>query len=316
MIIIKRFCVMAFVITVCLFLLLRYSGISQIKYIRTQIVATAMTTQSHQSIAFVVASMDEIDIIIASAITESDIKSTIDGVMVLDSYHCTKGFDFLEEGIYIREISKYGFDGKLMLVLDPSRIFIGTAQDLGWRGSTVREMAEVNGAIAGINGGFFSGPMPTGFVISDNRRVFPCYNYTYITTIVGFTNCNILVIGAYTEKEALSVDIRDSLSTFPITIVNGEPQITEGDGGWGIAPRTAIAQRKDGAVLFLVIEGRRMLSLGATLRQAQDILMENNAYNAIFLDGGSSSVMFYRGSYLTTPSLGFERDIPTAFLVR
>ena len=33
--------------------------------------------------------------------------------------------------------------------------------------------------------------------------------------------------------------------------------ITHGDGGWGVGPRTAIGQRKDGTVLFLVIDGRQ-----------------------------------------------------------
>ena len=41
--------------------------------------------------------------------------------------------------------------------------------------------------------------------------------------------------------------------------------ITNGDGGWGVGPRTAIGQRKDGTVLLLVIDGRQPgYSVGAT----------------------------------------------------
>ena len=56
-----------------------------------------------------------------------------------------------------------------------------------------------------------------------------------------------------------------------------EKTITKGDGGWGIAPRTCIAQRKDGAIILLVIDGRELRSLGATLREAQDVLYDYGA---------------------------------------
>ena len=36
-------------------------------------------------------------------------------------------------------------------------------------------------------------------------------------------------------------------------IVNGKVAKIHGDGGWGTAPRTVIAQRRDGIVLFLII---------------------------------------------------------------
>ena len=57
-------------------------------------------------------------------------------------------------------------------------------------------------------------------------------------------------------------------------IVNGKKTINNGDGGMGIAPRTAIAQRKDGAIILLVIDGRQVNSLGATLREVQDVLYD------------------------------------------
>ena len=63
--------------------------------------------------------------------------------------------------------------------------------------------------------------------------------------------------------------------------------ITNGDGGWGVGPRTAIGQRKDGTVLLLVIDGRQPgYSVGATLRDLQNILYEEGAVIAANLDGG------------------------------
>ena len=95
-------------------------------------------------------------------------------------------------------------------------------------------------------------------------------------------------------------------------------QITRGDGGWGVGPRTAIGQRKDGTVLFLVIDGRQPgYSVGATLRDIQNIMYEEGAVIAANLDGGSSSTLYYNGKVINKPAdlLG-ERMIPTAFVVK
>jgi exopolysaccharide biosynthesis protein len=241
--------------------------------------------------------------------------SNTEFIEIMENAQCTEGFSFLEQGIYFRDVSDIAFQGQLMLILDPARIIVGTANSPGRQPSNVQSMVASYDAIAGINGGWYSGFSPVGFVIAGGQRVYPPTPHYDSNTIVGFTNDNILIMGQFTEAEALEAGIRDSLHTYPILIINGEPQITSGDGGWGIAPRTAIAQRQDGAVLFLTIDGRQFYSFGATQRQVQDILLENNAYNAIALDGGSSSAMYYRGEYLNNPSLGREGSVPTSFLV-
>ena len=110
----------------------------------------------------------------------------------------------------------------------------------------------------------------------------------------------------------------EGVSFGPPLIMNGKKLITEGDGGWGVAPRTAIGQRKDGAILFLVIDGRQPgYSLGATLLDVQNILYEQGAYIAANLDGGSSTTLYFNGKVVNKPAdmLG-ERMIPTAFVVK
>ena len=110
--------------------------------------------------------------------------------------------------------------------------------------------------------------------------------------------------------------VSEAVSFGPAMIVNGFKTINHGNGGWGIAPRTCIAQRKDGAILFLVIDGRQIRSLGATLREAQDVLYDHGAYNAANLDGGSSSTLFYDDEVINNPcdSLG-ERSVPSIIYV-
>jgi len=289
-------------------------------FVRTQLVATAMTTSSHQRIANIVATQSEIEAIMSNALGEFIpsgyvTHSNIEAINISETSLCTEGFTLLECGIYFRTVSGLALHGQLMLILDPSRVIVATADIPGSQPANVKSMVASYNAIAGINGGWYDGFSPVGLVITNGRRAYPPTPHYGSNTIVGFTHDNILTIGQFTETEALQAGIRDSLHTYPILIINGEPQITTGDGGWGIAPRTAIAQRQDGAVLLLTIDGRQLNSIGATQRQVQDILLENNAHNAIALDGGSSSAMYYRGTYLNRPSLGFERSIPTAFLV-
>jgi len=306
----------------CAFFLLRYASIPPFAQARTQIAATAITTASNQHLANIVAPPAEIEAIIANVqrefvpteyATHSDTEAIATGE---ETSHCTAGFTMLEQGVYFREVSGAALRGQVMLITDPSRIIVATACRPGRQPSNVKSMVNAHaGAIGGINGGWYSGFSPVGFVIANGQRVYPLETVEGSYTIAGFTQDNVLVVGNFSEEEALAAGIRDSLHTYPVLVLDGEPQITTGDGGWGIAPRTAIGQRLDGAVLLLTIDGRQWNSVGATQRQVQDIFVELGAHNAIGLDGGSSSAMYFRGDYLNRPSLGYERSVPTAFLV-
>ncbi len=139
-----------------------------------------------------------------------------------------------------------------------------------------------------------------------------------VNEFVGLTDDGNLIAGNYSKGELISMDVKEGISFGPALIVNGERMITSGDGGWGVGPRTAIGQKKDGTVLFLVIDGRQpSYSIGATLRDVQNILYEEGAYIAANLDGGSSSTLYMNGNVVNKPAdlLG-ERMIPTAFIVK
>ena len=84
----------------------------------------------------------------------------------------------------------------------------------------------------------------------------------------------------------------------------------------GLNPRTAIGQRSDGAILMMVVDGRRATSLGASFKDEAEKMLDFGAVNATNLDGGSSSLMGMNGEYLNNKAtvIGI-RDIPTAYLV-
>lgn len=229
------------------------------------------------------------------------------------------------EAIEIIDLVGSTYKGKVMIIKDPSKVFVGTKGEYdGTEGKTGADIAGLYGAKAAINGGGFSdvggqgnGGMPEGFVISKGVLEYGSQNSEYIT--LGFTNENKFVVGVMTANEAINLNMRDAVCVSgvyaPPLIVNGQAQEVQGLGG-GLNPRTAIGQREDGAVILVVIDGRQANSLGASFADMLEIMEEYGAVNAGSLDGGNSSQMSYMGELLNSPSrLGGAREIPTAFVV-
>jgi exopolysaccharide biosynthesis protein len=81
-------------------------------------------------------------------------------------------------------------------------------------------------------------------------------------------------------------------------------------------PRTAIGQCADGAILMLVIDGRQVASMGAKYQDLVEIMERYGAVNAVNLDGGSSSMLWFQDHYVNNSSsvIGV-RDMPTSFVV-
>ncbi|MDT2238769.1 phosphodiester glycosidase family protein [Paenibacillus larvae] len=184
-------------------------------------------------------------------------------------------------------------------------------------------MVERTGAVAGVNGGGFIDPdglgngfAPIGAILSGGKVLYNDQKEDIPQHIVGFTDKGTLVIGKYSIDQLRAMKVSEAVSFYPRVIANGKPLITKGDGGWGRAPRTALGQRADGTVIFVVIDGRQAHSVGATLREVQDLLLEQGCINAGFLDGGASSEMVKDRKLLTQPSSRYgERRLPSGFLI-
>ena len=229
-----------------------------------------------------------------------------------------------EDGIEIYEVKGGTYMGFMMVVKDPSRVTCGVCRDKfnSQKGLQLKDIAKRYDAVAAINGGGFeddggvgNGGTPIGLVISDGEVKHTGRHSEYNTT-VGFNQDNVLMIGKPSESDAQQLGIRDAITFGPALIVNGEPASVKGASS-GLNPRTAIGQRSDGAVLMLVIDGRQASSLGATYSDMIGILLDYGAVNAINMDGGSSSLMYYKGEYLNNGvSLTGSRNMPTAFIVR
>ena len=225
------------------------------------------------------------------------------------------------DGIIIDEVKGEGFSGYMMIVLDPSRVIMGSVPaSYNARGYTVEEMVKQFDAVAGINAGGFYDPNGEGNgSIPDSLTVFEGeVYYAHLGTrqgFVGLDSNHVLHVGKPTVDDVKAWDIRYGASFGPVLIANGEVALPENNVG-GLNPRTAIGQRSDGAILMLVIDGRQVISIGATLRDLVDIFLEYGAVNACNLDGGSSSMMWFKDGYVNnSASVIGIRPVPTSFVV-
>lgn len=274
--------------------------------------------------------------------TEEDVNPDLIEIPTVDENNGNQEFDI--DGIELVEISGRSFFAKLLIINDPSRVKLSTIYP--WSdfnkskyGETLEQLVQRGDYAAGINGGeYYSegnwGGIPKGLVVCDGVIQ---YNAPQAGDVmVGFTQNNILMIADIGNMSAEQAEqfvadnqIRDAVSFkdiddgdnnhFTKLIINGTSREISGSGS-GANPRTVIGQRADGAVLMLVTDGRGAAGhLGATAQDLISIMQEYGAVNAANLDGGSSSAMYYNGTYeMTSVTLYYSTSswrLPTAFVV-
>ncbi len=219
--------------------------------------------------------------------------------------------------LLIVEVSGEGYKGKLAIIKDSSQVFL-SHNTLSGRGQSVTEQCKANNAVLGINASGFQddngngmGDIPVGLVKSEESVINPAINGQY--QIVGYDKNDNLRMGYGLNVE----ELRDAAQFYPIIVLNGE-NCTDGSYGMGIQPRTAIGQTSDKTTLMLIIDGRQAHSLGTTVSECANILLRYGCWNAMNMDGGSSSSMTYMGEMITKTSSPQKtgRYLPDAWLVR
>lgn len=217
-------------------------------------------------------------------------------------------------------IKEKNYEGYLAMVYDASKIHTLVTSRLNVSGQYVTTMAENSKSVLAINGGGFedlnhnsTGGSPLGLTIAKGK-VVTSKSYSGAGGVIGFDEDNKLVLGRWTAAQAKEKKIRDAVTCGPFLIMNGETSKVVGNGGWGEAPRTAIGQRRDGIVLMLVVDGRRVGMPGADMDDLIMIMQRYGAYNASALDGGTSSVMVENYKVINDPidSTGAHKTRPIA----
>ena len=216
------------------------------------------------------------------------------------------------DGIRIESVEGDTYNAKVMIVRDPSWVYMGISTHNGFStsipGKRLNVAIEDEGAIAAVNGGAFNddstsrsyvGALPAGLVYSEGECVWTSGKPMETSGFAGFTKDNILVVHKdnISQAQAEELNIRDGCCFGPVLIMNGEINMEAYNKISGLNPRTAIGQRADGAVIFVCLDGRQASSMGGEYKDVIDIMVEYGAINACNMDGGSSTVMMYRDTY-------------------
>lgn len=223
-----------------------------------------------------------------------------------------------EDGLLVARIVGKRWSGYIAVIDDPMRIQVSVCPVFSpdVRGYSVAEHAEKTGAVLAINGGGFEDPggagngaMPTGNVMANGEMLWNSYGST-----VGMDGSGQLHVGEFYGSQCVEMGLQWAVSYGPTLVENGE--ICPGLDALYLEPRTAVGQRADGSVIFVVLQGRQPAVLGVSRQQLAEIMVEYGAVNAGNLDGGASSDMYFNGEYVNVCNTsGGPRGIPTAVVV-
>ena len=329
---IAKFTMFALFIDVCVIAALIV--INNVEF-KTFWIPTAMTTMSHKYLAYTFYDEDTVHKVMSENYIEQNTEQVnLDDIVIGDTSEKKHYSSKYEKDLFTRmegndvykiiRIEEQKYKGYLTVIYDPADVTLAVSSKLGRAGQSVNQLVKNNGGLVGINGGGFedldgwgNGSIPYGAIIKNGQLVW--YHSGGSGGLIGFTKDHKMWLTSDPPDVAIQNGMMEAVEFGPNLIVNGKTAKIHGDGGWGRAPRSVIAQRKDGVVLFLIIEGRLPgYSTGATMNDVIEILLRYKAYNAANLDGGASSTMSVEGKLWNRPSAGAEyggRTVSNAWIV-
>lgn len=203
--------------------------------------------------------------------------------------------------ITVTDIVGDGFTGKLLTVQDPARVNIAYAIDN--TELTAHQFTKSLAATAGINGGTL--------VLQEG---LPLTKETVIPSVIAFDKDDRLVVGRFTMADAEKHGIYDAISAGPALVVDGVAAEFIGEGS-GLAPRAAVGQRADGAILMLVLDGYQPNSLGATYLDCAELMVKYGAINAACTD--NAAMLVYNDKIISARTLlPVDLASPSALVVQ
>lgn len=298
-------------------------------------VTSSMTTMTHKYLARTLYSEEEIQRTLNKNTVEMIDQNTDVSAIVFSDNKDTGVY----ESVYEEQILKHDEGNDLYkkftikvnnstahvtVIYDPSRIHYATSSKINNGGQKLVDLAKENEAIIAMNASAFSKKgrklTPLGVVIKEGKILYEGA-LARDWGIVGFTKEHVLMLTTKSAKEAVADGMWDAMTFGPLLYVNGQAAKINGNGGYGYAPRTVIAQRKDGIVLFIVFDGRDLgkRALGASMNDLIEILTRYKAYNAANLDGGGSSTLVINNEVVNETggwSYSGDRYIPDAWIVK
>ena len=287
-------------------------------YIRNLYVTTAMQTMNHQWLAKIFYSDKTIERIRNNNFFISiDEDAHLDDV-IINTVEKVKYKDEYEEELLTRDAGNDMYkvidvkvgnaNGYLVAIYHPEKVRLLRVRQFnsGGIGERVVDFCKRYKASVCINGGGFlnglanGSDIPDGYVIDEGKVVWSPSNGSS-GNIIGITkNGKLQLMNHTTGNEAVNAGVYYGIEFGPFLIVNGKSISIEGMP-YGVANKCAIAQRKDGVMMFLVTEGETYID-GASLKDVVDLLEKYGAYNAANLDGGQSTSLVVDTKLVNSPN--------------
>ena len=225
-----------------------------------------------------------------------------------------------ENNLLIVEVTGEQYKGLLAIIKNPEQVTVAKSKSLGTYGNLITKFAEDNHALVAINASGFTdenrdgngGNVMGSMVLDGVEYGNPMGSMKFF----GFKEDNKLYIENY--NAGAIADYKWGIQFSPALIVDGSKYV-QGTFGYGLQPRSAVGQTMSGEFLMLIVDGRQVgHSLGATVNDLAEIMLRHKAYQAMNLDGGSSSIMNYRGKTINKPSSrnSLGRYLPNAFICK
>lgn len=226
----------------------------------------------------------------------------------------------VRNGILIVRIEGSGYQGVMAILKNPEDLRCCAAEKLGFYGEFLGDLVTRCNGILGVNASGFSdkngggsGGQVKGFMMCSGVEYGKHFDNSRKRLELR-TDDKLYIVDASTETHP---DTRDAAEFRPALIVDGVSLIGEQSAFRSIQPRTVVGQSRDGDILLLVIEGRLVgRSLGIGMPECALIMSRYDAYQAMNMDGGTSSVMWYDGEYITkcsNPAI-YSRYLPNAWV--
>lgn len=195
--------------------------------------------------------------------------------------------------------------------------------------------AAQSGAVAVVNGGFFSFDTKSavGLVQAHRRLLYPPAGSAKFRGAVGFGVERILLdwIGPNDIDPQQSQilkngweSVRFALGAGPLLLLDGKEILSENPQGFNPRPkhpRTAIGRSATGVLFLVVVDGRQPeWSVGVGLDQLAVLLLDLGAVAGLNLDGGGSAAMVLGLEIVNRPSdyatrFGGGRERPVANVI-
>ena len=163
------------------------------------------------------------------------------------------------------------------------------------------------GRVAAVNSS--DSPIPKdGLVISVHGKAKDAFSQVKVGDAVRVAE----TIGAPWESLPTVIGAGPMLVKDGIAHVTAEEEEFPPDIARGRAPRTAFGVTAEGHYLLAVVDGRQPHSIGCTLQEMAEFMLQFGAVQAINFDGGGSSALVVGGELENSPSDGQERAVGSA----